>query len=366
MTNEKLLPGELVYWLDKTILVDQEIKNVTEFIKFLEELLDQEKSVQQSTENIGTITHALGKALFFTGQIDKLLDDCWQYEGAGITIYRAMALLLKGLSRDCLDLLDFDHQFFILENELKLEIAGATAFANSALRNEIEVFRIHGLAAEIVRSSPEYLNSYLWCLERYAYNLRSQNQLNLARESYNRLLDYCLNTNTIIFRTLGYKGLGHLAEHENDYERALAFYDRALYVSNQYGLTVFDPIILNRKGISVTGSDRDLEKARSIFESALEKARQINAPWLELGPLANLASISAQEWKLEEARDDFIFLRDFQREFGDKKDLYWILMNLAAIDTALGNKGESKRHLHEANHIQEQYKIDNTNRHVYR
>jgi tetratricopeptide (TPR) repeat protein len=348
-----ILPGELAYNLDKIGFKNHSFVNMDNFISFMKKLLKEETK----PERVELIVHGLGKALFFTGRLDELLDDYWQYSG-GVTIYRAVGLLLKGLSRDCTELLNFNQQFPVLENDLKLELAGAAAFTHTVLRNEFEVLKVHELATKVFKSSPELITSYLWCLERYSYNLRTQGNHDLARKSYQLLLDHCLATNTIIFRILGYKGLGHLAEQENDLEKALAFYDRALNISEQSGLHVFDPIILNRKGISVI-SKGDPSKARTIFEKALEQARTINAPWLELGPLANLTVMKMQEWKLEEAREDFIFLRDFQRDFGDRKDLYWILLNLSAIDASLGDLIKAKRHLHEANHVKEQYKLVN-------
>ena len=74
--------------------------------------------------------------------------------------------------------------------------------------------------------------------------------------------------------------------------------------------------------------------------------------------MANQKMRNLDHNNLKEAREDYVYLRDFQREFQDKKDLYWILINLATIDALLGHKIKCKKHLHEAEHVKTQYQIE--------
>ncbi|MHA1166996.1 MAG: hypothetical protein ACTSP4_04660 [Candidatus Hodarchaeales archaeon] len=360
MSIESNLPGEIAFYL-KLIVGHRDIpQTLDDVIKYLENF------IEQCTDSKKKLlpAHALGKALFLTGHIDKIIDDYWNIQE--MFIYRSASLLLKGLSRQTLELLDFDRKIKSLDRALQLELAGVTAFALSVTRKEKESFRIHDIALKIYNNSADLTVPYLWNLERYAYNLRARGMLESSANAYYSLLDRCLATNTVSFRILGYKGLGHIAEHENKPGKAVDLYNRALNISKQTGIIVFDPIILNRKGMAVISllEEDSQYRAEKLFEKAIEKARELNAPWLELGPTANLAGQKMRNLdhsSLKEARDDYIFLRDFQREFQDKKDLYWILINLATIDALLGRKISCKKHLHEAEHVKTQYQTESVN-----
>lgn len=144
--------------------------------------------------------------------------------------------------------------------------------------------------------------------------------------------------------------IGILEWRRNNFEEALAQYERALELLEEIGDQKHCGLVLNSLGVVLKELGRQAE-ARERLEEARRLNRECGATLLEAHSLAVLADLAAEGDRPEEATGLYEESLSLRRRAGDRKGEGWMLLGLARVTSARDDAEAAQAHLEEARKI---------------